>query len=200
MVMTDNHTRLDALGCACLPTHRGEFSVLGFRQCGSSVEHAALFLGEIQDDQPTLTRIHSQCLTGDVFGSLRCDCGEQLTHAMDAIIRNGRGLVIYLNQEGRGIGLVNKIRAYALQDDGADTVEANERLGFPVDSRDYAAAVEILRYFSISAVRLMTNNPGKVLELENAGISVERIPIRASVNRHNRRYLATKHQKLGHLQ
>lgn len=183
-----------------LPTPFGVFSLHGFREEESGEEHIALVLGELGGTEPVLARVHSSCLTGDALFSLRCDCGAQLEAAMKLVAEAGRGVIVYLNQEGRGIGLMNKIRAYALQDTGLDTVEANEHLGFGADHRDYRAAREILSLLDVHAVRLMTNNPRKVRSLEAAGIAViERVPLKVGGNPHNARYLATKLGKLGHL-
>lgn len=157
-------------------------------------------MGEVADGQPVLGRIHSECLTGDVLHSLRCDCGAQLAAAMQAIASEGRGVLLYLRQEGRGIGLINKIRAYHLQDQGADTVEANEQLGFEADMRDYGMLKVIFEHLGIRQLKLMTNNPRKLRALDEAGVAVvERIPIQTGQNPHNRQYLATKAGKLGHL-
>lgn len=188
------------LAHALLPTAHGVFTLHGFRDDETGEEHIALVMGELPGEAPVLTRVHSSCLTGDALFSLRCDCGAQLEAAMARIAEAGRGVIVYLNQEGRGIGLMNKIRAYALQDTGLDTVEANERLGFGADQRDYRAAREILELLGISQVRLMTNNPRKVRALEAAGIAVaERVPLKVGGNPHNARYLATKSGKLGHM-
>lgn len=164
-------------------------------------EHAVIHLGEFQVEQtPPLVRLHSECLTGDALFSLRCDCGPQLEAALRRIAEAGVGAVLYLRQEGRGIGLGNKIRAYALQDDGADTVEANHQLGFPADARDFGVAIELLRRHGLTRIRLMTNNPRKLDQLRTAGIEVvERVPLHAGANPHNLDYLATKASKLGHL-
>jgi GTP cyclohydrolase II len=176
------------------------FSLHGFREEETGEEHIALAMGDVSGAEPVLARVHSSCLTGDALFSLRCDCGAQLEAAMKRVAEAGRGVIVYLNQEGRGIGLMNKIRAYALQDTGLDTVEANERLGFGADHRDYRAAREILSLLGVQAVRLMTNNPRKVRSLEAAGIAVvERVPLKVGGNPHNARYLATKSGKLGHL-
>lgn len=181
-----------------LPTPWGEFALIGFIADGR--EHLALSLGELGEDAPVLARIHSECLTGDALFSMRCDCGPQLELAMERIGREGRGVIVYLRQEGRGIGLINKLRAYSLQDQGADTVEANEALGFLPDARDYAVAAAILESLGVKRVRLMTNNPDKVSALQEAGIEVsERLPHKAGANPHNQRYLDTKAQKFGHL-
>ena len=160
----------------------------------------ALVKGDISGDDPVLVRVHSQCLTGDVFTSSRCDCGEQMGLALKAIEKEGRGVFLYMRQEGRGIGLHNKIKAYALQDHGMDTVEANEALGFPADRRDYGIGMQILVDLGIREMRLLTNNPAKRAGLEGYNLQVvERVPIKPTVNQHNRHYLETKKQKLGHL-
>ena len=172
----------------------------GFEDTETGKEHVALTLGEIGDGNPVLARVHSECLTGDALFSLRCDCGEQLHAALMAIATEGRGALLYLRQEGRGIGLINKIKAYKLQDDGADTVEANEALGFGADLRDYSICKPMLDHLGIGKLRLMTNNPRKVQALEELGIAVlERIPLEMPHNPHNQKYLATKAGKLGHL-
>lgn len=183
---------------AKLPTPFAEFQLKVYL-ADDGKEHLAIVLGELTGAAP-LVRLHSECLTGDALFSLRCDCGFQLEHALQRIAAEGHGAVIYLRQEGRGIGLVNKIRAYALQDQGADTVEANTKLGFAADLRDYSVAVEILRDLAVGQVRLMTNNPKKLMALQSGGIEVsERIPIQCGRNPHNDAYLATKADKLGHL-
>jgi GTP cyclohydrolase II len=185
---------------ADFPTRAGHFRIYGFEASGGEAEQAiALKMGELSGDPP-LVRIHSQCLTGDVFHSLRCDCRGQLELAIAAISAEGRGLLIYENQEGRGIGLLNKLRAYELQDQGADTVEANQQLGFQADLRGYALAGAILRYFGLTAVRLMSNNPEKIQALERAGIRVtERVPSIVPPIESTEEYLRTKRDKLGHL-
>lgn len=183
-----------------LPTRWGTFDIHGFEDRESDKEHIAITMGDCGGDQPLLIRIHSECLTGDALGSLRCDCGEQLHAAMRAISLAGRGAILYLRQEGRGIGLLNKIKAYHLQDQGADTVEANEQLGFGADMRDYSICLPILQYLGASKVRLMTNNPRKVDALKAQGIDVvERVPLKTDSNPHNAKYLSTKAGKLGHL-
>ena len=183
-----------------LPTALGEFTMHGFEDPDTRKEHVALVLGDIQAVDSVLCRVHSECLTGDSLFSMRCDCGSQLNVAMERIAKEGAGIILYLRQEGRGIGLVNKIRAYALQDAGADTVEANERLGFDADLRDYTMCKNMFLHFQISRIRLMTNNMGKVKALEKLGIEiVERSPLETGENDHNARYLATKAGKLGHL-
>ncbi|MBT2869208.1 GTP cyclohydrolase II [Chromobacterium violaceum] len=182
-----------------LPTPWGEFVMHGFEE-ESGQEHVALTLGEVGDGLPVLARLHSECLTGDALFSLRCDCGFQLEAAMEAISKAGRGALLYLRQEGRGIGLINKIRAYKLQDGGADTVEANERLGFPADMRDFRIARHMLAHLGIGSVKVMTNNPRKLATLEAAGIVVvERVPLQVGRNPYNDRYLDTKAAKLGHM-
>ena len=187
---------------ANFPTRFGHFRIYGFRGCygGETQEAVALRIGAIDGDEPILVRIHSQCLTGDVFHSLRCDCRSQLELSLNLIAEEGRGIVIYEHQEGRGIGLLNKLRAYELQDDGADTVEANERLGFEADLRHYEMPGEILKYFGVREVRLLSNNPDKIAALENSGITVaERIPCVVAPHESSIGYLQTKKQKMGHL-
>ena len=183
-----------------LPTRWGTFDIHGFEDAELGKEHVVLSLGDIDDGQPVLARIHSECLTGDALFSMRCDCGSQLQAAMEKIAEEGRGAIFYLRQEGRGIGLMNKIRAYKLQDEGADTVEANERLGFGADMRDYSLLKVMCEELGISKVRLMTNNPRKVNALTDQGVDVvERLPLQTGQNPHNAKYLATKSGKLGHL-
>ena len=185
---------------ARLPTAYGEARAIAYRSEVDAAEHVALVFGDVETDEPVLVRVHSECLTGDVFGSLRCDCGIQRDMAIKAIAEEGRGVFLYMRQEGRGIGLHNKIRAYALQDDGADTVEANEELGFPPDLRHYGIGAQILVDLGVRKMRLLTNNPKKVIGLESYGLSlVERVPIVVESNPENERYLAVKRQKLGHL-
>ena len=188
---------------ADFPTRFGHFRIYGFEDSepGSPPEEAiALAMGDLSGDAPPLVRIHSQCLTGDVFHSLRCDCGGQLELALGSIAAEGRGLLVYENQEGRGIGLLNKLRAYELQDQGADTVEANQQLGFQADLRGYALAAAILRHFGLTAVRLMSNNPAKIQALERAGVRVtERVPSILPPMSSTEDYLRTKRDKLGHL-
>ncbi len=172
----------------------------GFVDTDSDKEHVVLSLGNISGDETVLARVHSECLTGDALFSMRCDCGAQLEYAMQTIAKEGRGVILYLRQEGRGIGLMNKIKAYHLQDAGADTVEANERLGFGADMRDYSICQEMLKHLGISTIRLMTNNPRKVAALEEMGITIaERVAIQQGQNPHNEGYLKTKAGKLGHL-
>jgi len=184
---------------AKLPTKYGEFTAIAYRSDIDPDEHLALVMGDIHNREPVLVRVHSECLTGDVFGSLRCDCGEQIGLAMESIAKEGRGVFLYMRQEGRGIGFHNKIRAYALQDEGLDTVEANLSLGFPSDLRDYGIGAQILADLGLHKIKLLTNNPKKVIGLEGYGLKVmETIPIIATPNPYNRRYLATKQKKLGH--
>jgi GTP cyclohydrolase II len=183
---------------AKLPTHWGEFQVIAFEDKKLNEEHLLLYMGELQND--SLLRIHSQCLTGDTLYSLKCDCGSQLAMALQRISEEGVGMIIYMAQEGRGIGLVNKIRAYELQDKGMNTVEANEALGFAADERDYSYCKEILSAVNISSVRLMTNNPRKIKGLEDVDIKVtERVSIEIEPNKHNQDYLKVKADKLGHM-
>ena len=183
---------------AKLPTHWGDFSVIAFEDEKKGEEHLLLYIGELTND--SLLRIHSQCLTGDTLYSLKCDCGSQLAMALEKIASEGQGMVMYMAQEGRGIGLVNKIRAYELQDQGMDTVEANEALGFAADERDYSYCKEILSSLNISSVRLMTNNPRKISGLEDSGIKVtERVAVQVDPNKHNENYLKIKAEKLGHM-
>lgn len=182
-----------------LPTPFAVFDMHGFEEVESGQEHVVLSLGNVSDGRPVLARTHSECLTGDALFSMRCDCGYQLEQAMSAIAKEGRGILMYLRQEGRGIGLLNKIRAYRLQDHGADTVEANEELGFAADLRDYSICQGMLKHLEIGSLRLMTNNPRKVDALEEGGVDVvERIPIEVGRNPHNDGYLDTKASKLGH--
>jgi 3,4-dihydroxy 2-butanone 4-phosphate synthase/GTP cyclohydrolase II len=185
---------------ARLPTKYGEFKVIAYRSSTDPDEHLALVLGDVATDEAVLVRVHSQCLTGDVFHSLRCDCGEQIELAMKQISEEGRGVVLYLRQEGRGIGIHNKIKAYALQDKGMDTVEANLSLGFKADQRNYGIGAQILADLGVRNMRLMTNNPKKMSGLESYGLNIiEQLPITTQPNPHNRRYLQTKQKKLGHL-
>lgn len=183
-----------------LPTAWAMFRMHGFWDDANQKEHVVLTLGDVSSDEPVLARLHSECLTGDALFSRRCDCGPQLNAALEAIAKEGRGALLYLRQEGRGIGLLNKIKAYHLQDLGADTVEANEKLGFAADQRDYSICKPMLDYLGIDKVRLMTNNPRKVAALEEQGIVVvERLSLNVGQNPHNEKYLATKAGKLGHL-
>ncbi len=183
-----------------LPTRYGDFNLHLYQGIIDKKEHLALVKGEIDESKPVLVRVHSECLTGNVFASLRCDCGEQLHYAMRAVEKEGSGVVLYMRQEGRGIGLVNKLKAYRLQDDGVDTVEANEKLGFKADLRDYGIGAQILVDLGIRRMRLMTNNPKKIIGLEGYGLEVvERVPIEIEPNEINHKYLETKRDKLGHL-
>src|SRR5215208_918995 len=177
---------------ARLPTEIGDFKIAGYRSRHGDEEFVVLFKGELRPEIPTLVRIHSQCLTGDVFGSMKCDCGRQLRRAMEMIEREGRGAIVYQQQEGRGIGIINKIRAYALQDEGADTVEANERLGLGVDLREYRQCAEVLFDLGLCQVKVMSNNPDKISALEEAGLQVlERVPIEVESEEAARGYLRT---------
>src|SRR5579884_1237222 len=192
--------QVTCLADAALPTRHGQFRVMAFQVDETRSVSLALVRGTVSGSCPPLVRLHSQCLTGDVFGSLRCDCGEQLDAALIRIATSDSGLLLYLPQEGRGIGLVNKIRAYALQDRGLDTVDANLMLGLPVDRREYGSAAAILRYLGVGQVRLLTNNPAKLRALERHGIRVvERVPLETTPNPVNLPYLRTKAERLGHL-
>jgi 3,4-dihydroxy 2-butanone 4-phosphate synthase/GTP cyclohydrolase II len=185
---------------ARIPTDLGEFRIIGYQNDVDRAEHVALVYGDVAGQPDILVRMHSKCLTGDVFGSQRCDCGPQLQRAMELVARQGRGVIVYLDQEGRGIGLLNKLRAYALQDAGADTVQANERLGFAPDLRNYGIGAQILRDLGLSSIRVMTNNPRKLVGLEGYGLQiVERVPLIADPNSENQTYLKVKRDKLGHL-
>jgi 3,4-dihydroxy 2-butanone 4-phosphate synthase/GTP cyclohydrolase II len=183
-----------------LPTIYGEFQIHAYRSDVTGDENVALVMGEIEPEEPVLVRVHSQCLTGDIFGSCRCDCGPQLEQALEHIAAEGRGVLLYLLQEGRGIGLMNKLRAYELQEQGHDTVEANERLGFRPDQRDYGIGAQILRDLGVRKMRLMTNNPSKYIALHGYGLEiVERIPLEVPPTENSREYLRAKREKLGHL-
>jgi 3,4-dihydroxy 2-butanone 4-phosphate synthase/GTP cyclohydrolase II len=185
---------------ARLPTESGEFRIIGFRSLVSAEEFVALVKGDLRTDEPSLVRIHSQCMTGDVFGSVKCDCGRQLQAAMKLIAQAGHGAIVYQQQEGRGIGIINKIRAYALQDEGADTIEANERLGFAADMRSYEQCAEILQELGLRAVRVMSDNPAKIQALRNAGLKVvERVRLEVEPHDSFVNYLRTKKEKMGHL-
>jgi 3,4-dihydroxy 2-butanone 4-phosphate synthase/GTP cyclohydrolase II len=191
---------VERISVAKLPTEVGEFKIAGYRSLVSDEEFVVLFKGEMERDVPTLARIHSQCLTGDVFGSTKCDCGRQLQRAMQLIEEAGRGAIVYQLQEGRGIGIINKIRAYALQDEGADTVEANERLGLAVDLREYRQCAEVLFDLGMCKVLVMSNNPLKIQAMKEAGLQVvDRVPIEVESADAAMHYLRTKKEKLGHL-
>ncbi len=182
-----------------MPTKYGNFKLVAFKEKTTGGEHLALIKGEWKKDEPVLTRVHSSCFTGDILGSFRCDCGEQLHKAMQMVEAEGKGLILYMNQEGRGIGLMNKLRAYKLQEEGMDTVEANLHLGFGIDERDYGVGAQILRYLGITKLRLMSNNPKKRAGLSGYGLEiVDIIPIEIKPNKHNEKYLATKRDKMGH--
>ncbi len=191
---------IEKIAVANLPTAIGNFKIVGYRSLISAEEFVVIFKGEMNRQVPTLVRIHSQCLTGDVFGSIKCDCGPQLHKAMELIENEGCGAIVYQQQEGRGIGIINKIRAYALQDEGADTIEANEKLGFAVDARQYQQCAEILFDLGLCKVRLMSNNPDKLKALEDAGLQViERVSMIVETQEASASYLKTKKEKLGHL-
>lgn len=182
-----------------MPTEHGHFRLIPFRQKSNGLEHAALIKGEWNNDEPVLVRVHSSCITGDIFGSQRCDCGSQLHEAMKLIDKEGKGVIVYLNQEGRGIGLMNKMRAYKLQEEGMDTVDANLCLGFKADERDYGVGAEILRKIGVHKMRLITNNPVKRIGLESYGLTItENVSIEIEPNRYNSRYLHTKAERMGH--
>jgi 3,4-dihydroxy 2-butanone 4-phosphate synthase/GTP cyclohydrolase II len=195
-----NERLIERVGDARLPTLHGEFRAVAYRSTVDSAEHIAMVMGDVTTDEPVLVRVHSECLTGDVFGSLRCDCGAQMEMALEAIAAEGRGVFLYMRQEGRGIGLHNKLRAYALQDSGMDTVEANAKLGFPPDLRHYGVGAQILVDMGVKQMRLLTNNPRKVVGLDSYGLEiVERVSIQTHSTKENLHYLETKRDKLGHL-
>ena len=182
-----------------MPTHYGHFRLIPFRQLSNGLEHVALIKGHWEPDEPVLVRVHSSCMTGDIFGSMRCECGEQLHKALEEIEKEGKGVLVYMNQEGRGIGLMNKIRAYKLQEEGFDTVDANIHLGFDPDERDYGVGAEILREIGVRKMRLLTNNPVKRIGLEAYGLEiVENVPVEITPNPYNERYLRTKKERMGH--
>ena len=184
---------------AMLPTHYGNFKIIPFRQKSNGLEHVALVKGEWEKDEPVLVRVHSSCMTGDIFRSCRSECGEQLHKAMELVEKEGKGAIVYLNQEGRGIGLMDKIRAYKLQEEGLDTVDANLHLGYKADERDYGVGANILREIGITKMRLMSNNPVKRIGLEGYGLEiVENVPIEIEMNEHNEHYLKTKKERMGH--
>ena len=183
-----------------MPTEHGNFRLIPFKQKSNGLEHVALIKGEWEDDEPILVRVHSSCITGDIFGSKRCDCGSQLHKAMELVEKAGKGVIVYLNQEGRGIGLMNKMKAYKLQEEGMDTVDANLCLGFKADERDYGVGAEILRKIGVHKMRLMTNNPVKRIGLESYGLEVvENVSIEIEPNNYNSRYLHTKAERMGHI-
>jgi len=185
---------------ADLPTEFGRFKIYGYENSINGQEHVALIKGEIKEDEPILVRVHSECLTGDAFGSMKCDCGNQLHGAMKKIEEEGRGVLVYLRQEGRGIGLLNKIKAYHLQDKGMDTVEANVALGFPPDLRNYGIGAQILSDLGVKKIKLLTNNPKKLIGLSGYGMEIlERIPLQGEVCEYNRDYIKTKKEKMGHI-
>ena len=182
-----------------MPTAYGQFKLIPFKQISNGLEHVALIKGEWEKDEPILVRVHSSCITGDIFGSMRCECGEQLHKAMQLIEKEGKGVIVYMNQEGRGIGLMNKIKAYKLQEEGLDTVDANLHLGFNADERDYGVGAQILREVGVSKIKLMTNNPVKRIGLEAYGLSIiENVPIEVEPNQHNEFYMQTKKERMGH--
>ena len=182
-----------------MPTRYGNFKLVAFNEKSTQREHLALIKGEWQKDEPVLTRVHSSCFTGDILGSLRCDCGEQLHKAMQMVEKEGKGIILYMNQEGRGIGLINKLRAYKLQEEGMDTVQANIHLGFGTDERDYGVGAQILRHLDVTRLKLMSNNPKKRAGLKGYGLEiVDIVPIEVKSNPHNEKYLQTKRDKLGH--
>ena len=182
-----------------MPTAHGQFKLIPFKQISNGMEHVALIKGEWEKNEPVLVRVHSSCVTGDIFGSMRCECGEQLHKAMEMIEKEGKGVIVYMNQEGRGIGLMNKIKAYKLQEEGLDTVDANLHLGFNADERDYGVGAQILREVGVCKIRLMSNNPVKRIGLEAYGLSiVENVPIEVTPNQHNEFYMQTKKLRMGH--
>ncbi len=196
----DDTQEISLFAEAKLPTQYGEFHVYVFRNDRDDKEHLALTVGEVRNERGLLVRVHSECLTGETLGSLRCDCREQLDSSLKMISLAGRGILVYLRQEGRGIGLGNKIKAYALQDQGLDTIEANHQLGFAADERDYSLAVSILKYFDVKSLLLLTNNPEKIRDLSEHGIEViQRVPIEIEPTEFSREYLRTKRDKSGHL-
>ncbi|PVX31746.1 GTP cyclohydrolase II [Pasteurella langaaensis DSM 22999] len=192
-------TKIQRVTEATLPTEFGIFKIVGFEFPDTKKEHVALVMGDVTDGKPVLARIHSECLTGDALHSLKCDCGFQLASALRQISEEGRGVLIYHREEGRGIGLINKIRAYSLQDKGMDTIEANLALGFKADERNFSVCADMFEQLGVKAVRLLTNNPEKIDTMKNAGINVvERVPLNVGENRYNTEYLDTKAKKMGH--
>ncbi|AEW44524.1 GTP cyclohydrolase II [Serratia symbiotica str. 'Cinara cedri'] len=199
-IFVENNTQLKQIAEAKLPTPWGNFLIIGFEELATGHDHLALIYGDISGSQPVLARVHSECLTGDALFSLRCDCGFQLETALAYIAEEGRGILLYHRQEGRNIGMLNKIRAYALQDQGADTVEANHQLGFAADERDFTLCADMFKLLGVNEVRLLTNNPQKVNILTDAGINITaRVPLIVGKNPKNAHYLATKATKMGHL-
>lgn len=196
----NENTVMEHVVDAKLPTKYGEFTIHGYVNKNNGEHHVALTMGDIADGRPVLVRVHSECLTGDVFESAKCDCGDQLDTAMGAIADEGRGVLVYLRQEGRGIGLINKLKAYSLQDGGMDTVEANVALGFPPDLRDYTVGAEMLQDLKISEIKLLTNNPDKISGIEKFGLKIiERIPIETGHKEESEHYMHTKKEKMGHI-
>jgi len=185
---------------AQLPTKYGDFNIISFKQEGDTHEHCLLYIGDLSHKDNVLTRVHSECLTGDVFSSKKCDCGDQLEESMRAIAEKETGIIIYLRQEGRGIGLYNKVNAYALQDEGQDTIEANHSLGFDTDLRDYTIAAKVLEHMHINSIELLSNNPQKIEVIESAGVTItQRIPLITKSNQHNADYLNVKKEVMKHL-